>query len=157
MADESGVALKAISVLKDVVSKGQGGLAYTSDQITYPNDLGQVPDDAFPKTQNVASMSKPASLYAGDSITFEVHGEFRAYDQLILDDPNSIVMPVMANVYVDLYSSEKADLTELEIHFTALQTPYGTAQDPRIRFLCEGPPQVQRFVGFLVGYNVGGD
>ncbi len=138
MAEDGGIALQAISVLKDFVSKGQGGLTYSSDQITYPKDLAQVPEDASPKTQAVASIGKLGSLYASDNITFLVHGDFRAYDQTIEDDPNSIVTPVMANVYIDLDSSEKAGLTELEIKFSALQVPYGTGQDPRIRFLCEG-------------------
>src|ERR1035437_5340155 len=103
MSDD-GLALKAISVLKDFISKGQGGLNYTSDQITYPNDLGQVPGDVYSKTRQVTFIHKTGSLYASDEITFVMHGEFRAYDQPIENDPNSIVMPVMANVYVDLDS-----------------------------------------------------
>lgn len=136
--DGGGFVLKALSFVKDFVSKGQGGLTYISDQVKYPGDLAQVPDDAVLKTQQVAYIHKLGSLYASDDITFFVHGNFRAYSQSIEDDPNSIVMPVLANVYVDLEDSQKAELTELEIHFTALETPYGTAQDPRIRFLCEG-------------------
>jgi hypothetical protein len=138
MADESNIALEAISVVKDFVSKGQGGLNYSSDQITYPRDLAQVPEDANSKEVMVANVHKAGSLYASDELTFSVYGQFRAYDQTIIDDPNAIVTPVMANVYIDLTSSEKAGLSELEIHFTALQTPYGNGTDPRIRFLCEG-------------------
>jgi hypothetical protein len=138
MPGEADIALKAISIVPNIISKGQDGVSYTSDQITYPSDLAAVPDDAYPKIGSVAGIGKFGSLYHGDSIEFNLHGEFRPYDQLIEDDPNSVVTPIMANVYVDLYSSEKAGSSELEIHFTALKTPYGTAKDPRIRFLCEG-------------------
>jgi hypothetical protein len=137
MPGETELVLKGISIVKDVISKGQGGVSYTSDQITYPHDLERVDEDVVSKMNAVASIGKTGALFS-DAISFYVHGEFRAYDQPIENDPNSLVMPVMANVYVDLQSSEKATLTELEIHFTALQTPFGTADDPRIRFLCEG-------------------
>jgi hypothetical protein len=142
MAEEGGVGaglvLKEISVLKDMVDKGQGGISYTSDQITYPKDLERVDDTIYSRTQPIASIHKSGYVYHSDDIVFYVHGEFRAYDQLILNDPNSVVTPVMANVYVDLDHSEKAGLTQLEIHFTALQTPFGSPEDPRIRFVCDG-------------------
>jgi hypothetical protein len=138
MPGEGDIALKAISIIPKINSQGQDGVSYTSDQITYPSDLAVVPGDAYPKIGSVAEIFKLGSLYHRDTFEFNLRGEFRPYDQLIEDDPNSVVTPIMANVYVDLYSSEKAGASELEIHFTALKTPYGTAKDPRIRFLCEG-------------------
>lgn len=135
MPGEADIALRAMSIVPTIISKGQDGVSYTSDQITYPSDLAAVPDDAYPKIGIVAGIGKVGSLYHGDSIDFNLHGEFRPYDQLIEDDPNSVVTPIMANVYVDLYSSEKAGSSELEIHFTALKTAYGTAKDPRIPIL----------------------
>jgi hypothetical protein len=133
----TGVVLKAVSVLKNMVDKGQGGVNYSSDQITYPHDLALV-DDAVSKSKMVAYIHKSGYVYQSDAISFSVYGEFRAYDQVIENDPNSVVTPVMANVYIDLDQSDKAGLTELDIRFTALNTAFGTAEDPRIRFVCDG-------------------
>jgi hypothetical protein len=130
--------LKGINVVRDFSAKSQSGLTWTSDQITYPHDLGQVPDDAYPHSKTVAYFYKEASLFAGDRIAWGMHGNFRPFFQLVEGDPNSITPPVIANVYVGLDSVDKADRSELEIHFKALETPYGTPEDPRIRFLCEG-------------------
>src|SRR5664280_2722833 len=90
--DGGGLVLKALSFVKDFVSKGQGGLTYSSDQVKYPGDLAQVPDDAVLKTQQVAFIHKTGSLYASDEITFFVHGNFTAYSQSIEDDPNSCLL-----------------------------------------------------------------
>jgi hypothetical protein len=143
MSEESGegegLVLKGVTVLKGMFDKGQGGITYTSDQITYPDDLKAVPDDLTRSGGSMAAcIGKRGYVYASDNIWFRVQGQFREYDQTILGDPNSVTTPVMANVYVDLEESEKAGLTELEIHFTALRTPYGTAEDPKIRFVCDG-------------------
>lgn len=139
------LVLKALSVYKDTVGRSESGISWTSDQVTYPADLkGQLlSDDVFSKSGQVLVISKSGGLnglYAGDNIPFAVHGDFRAYDQVIENDPASIVMPVMANVYVSYEPSlsEKATLTEVEVHFTALDTIFGKAEDPRIRYVCEG-------------------
>ncbi len=136
--DGASLALDGISLVKDIVSTNEGGVGYKSDQITYPAGLGQVPDDASPKTPTVFSVGKLGSLFHDDSILFTLRGSFRAYEQTIIDDPDSILAPVMANVYVQLEASAKSGFSSLEVQFTALQTPYGTAQDPRIRFNVEG-------------------
>jgi len=137
MPDAEDVLSKTVSVLKNMVDRGQGGVTYTSDQITYPSDLDNV-EDALTRRQTVAYIYKDGSFYEDDAITFMLHGEFRAYEQLVEGDPNSITTPIMANVYVDLERSKKAGLTELEIHFNALHAAYGPDEDPRIRFVCDG-------------------
>ena len=137
MPDGGDILSTTVSVLKDMVNQGQGGITYTSDQITYPSDLDNVAD-AVTGRQTVAYIYKNGSFYEDDAITFMLHGEFRAFEQLVEGDPSSITTPIMANVYVDLESSKKAGLTELEIHFNAMQKAYGRDEDPRIRFVCNG-------------------
>ena len=132
----SGV-LEYIKVEHDYMSSGSGGLVYSSDMVTYPRDLQRV-DDAYPKTNQVAYFGKQGYVYT-DKVWFELHGEFRPFEQLIEGDPNSITMPVMANVYITLAQfSDMSSKSELSISFKAMDTAYGTAEDPRIRFLCEG-------------------
>ena len=65
MPEEADIALKAISIVPNIISKGQDGVSYTSDQITYPSDLAAVPDDAYHKIGIVAGIGKSGSLYHG--------------------------------------------------------------------------------------------
>jgi len=130
-------ALALIGVATNYITGGSGGLSHSSDMITYPQGLLQVAD-AYPKTNRAAYFSKQGYIYT-DSIWFDLHGEFRAFDQLIEGDPDSITEPVMANVYITLgTSSDMSSKSELSIAFKAMTTAYGTPQDPRIRFLSEG-------------------
>jgi hypothetical protein len=133
-------ALAAIGVVSGYISGGSGGLSHSSDMNTYPKDLASV-GDAYPREHTAAFIYKQGELFT-DELTFEVHGDFRAYDQQILEDPNSIVWPVMANVYITLAGALAANKisskSELSIAFKAMETAYGTPQDPRVRFLCEG-------------------
>jgi hypothetical protein len=130
--------LKTLNVLRDMTSDSQGGVSYTSDQVTYPHDLERVPEDAYPSAQAALYVHRQGYAYRDDQISFAVRGNFRAFDQLILGDPNSVTLPVMANVDIYLNGVEKAGHTTLEVRFSADATPYGTAEDPRIRFRCEG-------------------
>ncbi len=136
--DGAGLTLEGISLVKDIISSNEGGIGYKSDQITYPAGLSYVPEDANPQTPAVFSVGKLGSLFHDDAILFTLRGNFRAYEQTIIDDPNSILTPVMANVYVQLETSSKSSFSSLEVQFTALQTPYGSAEDPRIRFNVAG-------------------
>jgi hypothetical protein len=130
--------LKTLSVLRDLTSDSQSGVSYSSDQVTYPHDLDRVPEDAYAREQTALYVHKQGYAYRDDQISFAVRGSFRAFDQLILGDPASITVPVMANVDVYLNGVDKAGLSTLEVRFSADATPYGTAEDPRIRFRCEG-------------------
>jgi hypothetical protein len=139
------IVLQAIQIARQTFGTSESGITWSSDQITYPSNLvGQVlPDDANDRSQTVAWIHKTGGLdglLADDSIYFTVHGNFRPYSQVILDDPASVVTPVLANVYVSYYSAlgQKATETQLEIHFTALDTAFNSAEDPRVRFICEG-------------------
>lgn len=130
--------LKTLSVLRDMTNDSQSGVSYTSDQVTYPHDLERVPEDAYGREQAALYVHKQGYAYHNDQISFAVRGNFRAFDQLIIGDPNSVTLPVMANVDVYLNGIDKAGLSTLEVRFSADATPYGTAEDPRIRFRCEG-------------------
>jgi hypothetical protein len=130
--------LKTLNVLRDLTSDSQAGVSYTSDQVTYPHDLERVPEDAYSREQAALYVHKQGYAYRDDRISFAVRGNFRAFDQLIVGDPNSVTLPVMANVDMYLNGIEKAGLTTLEVRFSADTTPYGTADDPKIHFRCEG-------------------
>jgi hypothetical protein len=80
-------------------------------------------------------------MYPADDILFSLHGDFRAYEVWIENDPNSVVTPVMANVYVTYdsrWSGGKAAATKLDIHFNALDTVFPPIEDPMIRYVCQG-------------------
>jgi hypothetical protein len=130
--------LQSISVLRDINSNSQSGVSYTSDQVTYPHDLPQVPEDAYWHERPALLVHHQGYVYNNDQISFAVRGNFRAFDQTIEGDPNSVATPVMANVDVYLDGIEKAGHTALEVRFSADATPYGTATDPRLHFRCEG-------------------
>jgi hypothetical protein len=130
--------MKTLSVLRDLNSASQDGVSYTSDQATYPHDLERVPEDAYWHEKSALYVHKQGYAYQDDQISFAVRGNFRAFDQLIEGDPNSVTTPVLANVDVYLDSVKKAGHTVLEARFSADHTPYGTAEDPRIHFRCEG-------------------
>lgn len=139
------LVLKAIQIYRQIVGTSESGLTWSSDQITYPADLaGQIlPDDAYDNSRSAAFIHKSGGmdgLFADDNMNFTVHGNFRPYSQVVEDDPASVVTPVLANVYVSYEPgfSQKATETELEIHFTALNTAFSTAEDPRVRFVCQG-------------------
>jgi hypothetical protein len=138
MVEGADIVLKEVEVLSKMSSRAQDGIVWSSQQITYPRDLGRVDDDVFPRTQLVLSIFNNSPFFEDDEIEFYVKGDFRAYEQLILNDPNSIVTPVMANVRIELDSVKKSGSTKLDVSFTALETSFGTAEDPRIRFECNG-------------------
>jgi hypothetical protein len=137
--------LKALNVTRGVVAKSESGITWTSDQVTYPADLagGVLPDDAYSKSKTVLYIHKEgawAGMYPADDIWFSLHGHFRAYEQLIENDPHSVVTPVMANVYVtyDAQLGSKAAATKVDVRFNALNTAFPPANDPRIRYVCQG-------------------
>ncbi|RWO22127.1 hypothetical protein [Mesorhizobium sp.] len=141
--------LKALSLEKDVISKSESGISWTSDRVTYPAELkGQLlPDDVYHKSGTVLRIYKEGGwggLFHGDDILFTVHGEFRPYEVLVEDesgDPSSWVTPVLADVYVTYDSAAsggKATLSKVDIHVTALDTVRPPSENPRIRFVCQG-------------------
>lgn len=141
--------LKALSIEKDVVSQSDSGISWTSDRVTYPAELrGQLlPEDVHHRSRTVLEVYKEgalAGLFSRDNIFFTLHGDFRPYEQLIEDDPASIVPPVMADVYVTYDArmtsgvGAKAAMSKVDVHFNALDMVRPPAEDPRIRFVCQG-------------------
>jgi hypothetical protein len=138
MVEGTDVVLKGVEVLSKMSSRDQDGIIWSTQHITYPRGLDRVDDDVFSRMQLVLSIFNSSPFFESDDIAFYMKGEFRAYEQLILNDPNSIVTPVMANVRIEPVRIQKSGSTKLDISFTALETSFGTAEDPRIRFECNG-------------------
>ena len=138
--------LKGLAVAKDVISRSDSGITWTSDQVTYPADLKDnlLPEDVFPKSARLLRISKEGSydgLFASDDILFTLYGKFRAYEEVIQDDPESVITPVIADAYISYdahWSGGKATMSKADVHFTALDTVAGTADNPKIQFLCQG-------------------
>lgn len=138
--------LKALEIEKDVVSKSESGISWTSDRVTYPQELkGQArPDDVYPNSATALRISKEGAfsgLFSADDILFTLYGNFRPYDQLIENDPYSVVTPVMADVYVSYdsrWSGGKATMSKVDVRFNALDTLSPPQENPKIQFLCQG-------------------
>jgi hypothetical protein len=126
-----GVALAGLGIIQDRISYSTGGLQYNSDQISYPNDLRRV-GRREPIARTIAEF-RSIGLFSDNKTVFKLHGDFSdSYE-----DANE-TNRVMANVYIDLDDSSSYDYSFLSFRAVALQTPYGTPEDPRIRFVCSG-------------------
>jgi hypothetical protein len=126
-----GLALSGLGIVQNQVNGSQGGLNYTSDQITYPNGL-QTTGDAKGKTIQAAKFFS-SGAFSNNETKFCVHGYFGQKDKE--------GRPTLANVYIDLeettsYTSPGGSL--LSFNARAEQTPVGTPNNPRIRFVCSG-------------------
>jgi hypothetical protein len=121
-ANVAQAVLGAIS-LGAQVSGSSGGLTWSSDQITYPKDLQSV--------GKATQVDVHAAEFTGGAVTesrtvFNMKGSF------------SHNPPVMANVH--FYEAESTTYSESSLTFQAkaMTTPYGPADDPKIRFECSG-------------------
>jgi hypothetical protein len=123
-----GTALAGVSILPSHINGVNGGLVYTSDQVTYPKDLEQV-DLRAPEHTRRAACFFSKGLLENDSTMFIMHGNFGR------DSKGRLIM---ANVYIDLESTTTYSGSELSFNARAMQTPYGTPDSPKIRFVCYG-------------------
>jgi hypothetical protein len=119
----AGAVLAGMSVVQDRIQNSQGGLTYTSDQITYPRDLERVVG-VESRSLPVAEFNQPLAMFTDTQTIFYLHGDFGR--------------GVMANVYIDVEDTTTYSTSLLSFSAKALQTPYGTPEDPRIRFVCTG-------------------
>jgi hypothetical protein len=121
----AGLGLSALGIIPSFV-KVTGELSYDSDQITYPKDLPRVAKTKSME-RTVASF-RSYGLFSNNKTDFKLYGEFSS-------DPES---PIMANVYFSLDNTTEYSYSALSFSAKALATPYGTPEDPRIRFVCTG-------------------
>lgn len=126
-AAATGLALAGLGLVQNQVNTAQGNLSYSSDQITYPKDLNLVESTARPIAQKAAYFFSPGA-FSDNKTTFMLHGNFS-------DRSGS---PVMANVYIDLDETTTYSHSALSFNAKAHQTPYGTPENPKIRFTCTG-------------------
>jgi len=127
----AGLVLGGISIVQAAIQGSQGGLSYSSDQITYPRELERV-GDARAKSREAAYFFS-AGIFFNNETSFKVHGDFSdSYE------PANRSNRVMANVYIDLDETTSYSQSLLTFNARALQTPYGTPEDPKVRFVCTG-------------------
>lgn len=125
------VVLGGIGIVQTAIQGSQGGLSYTSDQITYPKELERV-GSAESRSSDAAYFFS-SGIFTDNKTRFRVHGDFSdSYEQ-----PNRSNR-VMANVYIDLAETTTYSQSLLTFNARALQTPYGTPEDPKVRFVCSG-------------------
>jgi hypothetical protein len=118
------VGLAALGIIQNQVSSSNGGLSYTSDQVTYPKDLNMVPGSTTPIDTTIATFASEGWFTADHDTQFNLKGDFG--------------LGIMANVRIDLEGTTSYSKSDLNFNAKALQTPYGTLADPRIRFVCSG-------------------
>ena len=126
-AAAAGLVLGGVSIVQSQVNASNGGLTYSSDQITYPKDLARVEGLAH-KELEIAHFFSPGDFVDNDT-TLKLHGDFT---------PNPEATPAMANVYIDLANTTTYYTSLLTFRAAALQTVYGSQQKPCIRFVCTG-------------------
>ncbi len=129
----AGLILGGIAIIQSQVNAVSGGLSYSSDQITYPSGLAS-PMPASSKTINkrVASFFS-AGVFSNNDTSFNLHGDFsNSFENA------TAANRFMANVYIDLEDTTEYSKSDLSFNAKALQTAYGTAENPKIRFVCSG-------------------
>src|SRR5262245_50051814 len=77
---------KGISVLRSMVGRGQHGVTFKFDKAKYPDDLAEVPDDAYERSRTVCLVQHQGFAFGSDLIVFEFSGQFRAFEQVIEGD-----------------------------------------------------------------------
>jgi len=127
----AGLVLGGTSIVQAAIQGSQGGLSYSSDQITYPRELERV-GDARAKSERAAYFFS-VGMFFDNKTRFKVHGDFSDSRE-----PANRSNRVMANVYIDLDETTSYSQSLLTFNARALQTPYGTPEDPKVRFVCTG-------------------
>jgi hypothetical protein len=123
----AGLVLGGVAIVQSQINASNGGLSYTSDQITYPKDQ--------PRAEGLTHKEIPVAHFLSTGTVMDNDTMFKLYGDFASLPGQS---PVMANVYVDLASTTTYYTSALSFKATALQTAYGTAERPTIRFLCTG-------------------
>lgn len=126
----AGVAFAGVGLVQNQINGSQGGLTYSSDQLTYGEGERTVGRARHVSRQAARFFS--AGLIFNNATTFKLHGEF---------GQGQDGKPRMFNVYIDLdetttYAAQGG--SALSFSARGLQTPYGTPEDPRLRFVCSG-------------------
>jgi hypothetical protein len=125
------VVLAGVSVVQSAVQSAEGGLSFTSDQLTYPDKLERVGDAQTMETQAAHLWS--VGYFVNNNTVIKLYGEFSNSNE-----PATPSNRVMANVRLGVDATTTYSQSALSFSANALNTPYGTAEDPRIRFECTG-------------------
>jgi hypothetical protein len=128
----AGLVLSTIGVGKSFMPPSEGGLSYSSGQITYHEELGRIGVRLKNKTP-LAAVFWSNRLTGDCRTTFCLHGDFSDSNE-----PATASNRVMANVFIALDKTTTYPYSKLSFTAVPLEHAYGEAQDPRIRFKCEG-------------------
>jgi hypothetical protein len=118
-----GTGLAALGIIQNQVNASNGGLNYSSDQVTYPKDLNMVPGETRSVNKEIAYFFS-AGGFIDNKTKFNLCGDFGEN--------------TMANVRIELAETTSYYTSALSFTAKALQTPYGTKENPKIRFVCSG-------------------
>jgi hypothetical protein len=131
-AEVAGLALAAGGLLQGQVNGKQDGLTFSSSVLQYPKEQARV----GPNLKHVSKLA--AEFFAGGSVfdnktKFYLRGEFSDSSA-----PPTATNRVMSNVYIDVESTTTYYASTLSFAAIGLDTAYGTAADPKLRFVCQG-------------------
>ncbi|MES0489514.1 MAG: DUF4157 domain-containing protein [Leptospirales bacterium] len=127
----AGLVMGAISIGQTIMGPTTGSLTYQSDQISYPSGLKGVKIKKAISTE--VAVFRSFGMVTDNETIFKVHGNFsNSYEKA--NEKNRY----MANVYMDLDKTTTYSQSALSFSAKALTTPYGTPQDPKVRFVCRG-------------------
>lgn len=120
--EAAGLVMGAVS-LADGVPLTKGGLSYQCDQLSFPADQQPVSKEAHSVSVRAAEfLSK--GRFSDNHTVFNLHGDFG--------------QGVLSNVHIDLDETTTYFRSELSFRATGMNVAYGTADDPRLRFVCTG-------------------
>jgi hypothetical protein len=127
----AGLALAGLGLVQNQVNQNADGLSYSSDQVTYPKDLQRVGETR--RVDKTIARFRSYGAFSDNVTDFNLYGDFsKSYEKA--NETNR----TMANVYIDLANTSSYYSSRLTFQAKALQTPYGTPENPKIRFVCSG-------------------
>jgi hypothetical protein len=130
-AAAAGLGLAGLGLLQNQVNNPGEGLSYTSDQVTYPKELQRVGQTT--RVNKTIARFRSFGAFSDNVTDFNLDGEFsKSYEK------NNGTNRTMANVNIDLANTTSYSSSRLTFQAKALQTPYGTPENPKIRFVCSG-------------------
>jgi hypothetical protein len=127
-----GAGIGAVNVGQSLIQNQRGGLSYSSEQLTYPKDKKQISKD-MPTVKTQVAHFRSSGYVSDNDTTFAIIGDF-GEDM----DEKGNSTPFMANVFIDLGKTTTYYESKLSFNARGLQTAFGSAKDPRIRFSCTG-------------------
>lgn len=131
-AEVAGLVMGGLGLLQGQVNVTQGELKFSSAQLQYPKEQERVGPD-LKHVNKLAAEFYAEGTFIDNKTKIFLRGEFS--DSYA---PATEQNRVMSNVYLDIESTTTYSKSELSFTAVGLDTPYGTAKDPKVRFACAG-------------------